>query len=126
MAKRSHMVSKSWPPLMANVATSNNVRINSSDRGNFRTQGGRAQHDGVQMPPLNRNRENSNASPAYFNHNLSIRLNDHNYLLWRQQILCCHKSSRSITNVLASFFHDRESPNKNSRMQQLESDLEHT
>uniref|UniRef100_A0A803P3B3 Uncharacterized protein n=1 Tax=Cannabis sativa TaxID=3483 RepID=A0A803P3B3_CANSA len=31
--------------------------------------------------------------PVYFNHSISIRLNDHNFLLWKQEVLLCDQRS---------------------------------
>uniref|UniRef100_A0A803NMQ0 Reverse transcriptase Ty1/copia-type domain-containing protein n=1 Tax=Cannabis sativa TaxID=3483 RepID=A0A803NMQ0_CANSA len=79
MAKKFNMVSEHFPLLSANMAnigaSTNNSNIN------------RPVNQPNEASNLNRSRNNSDEfNSVYFNHNMSIRLNDHNFLLWKLQV----------------------------------------
>uniref|UniRef100_A0A803NT75 Integrase catalytic domain-containing protein n=1 Tax=Cannabis sativa TaxID=3483 RepID=A0A803NT75_CANSA len=79
MPKRSNasnMVSEQWPPLLANMAT-----IDPGNSNSHPTQQG-----APAATTRNQTREHDDTT-VYFNHTISIKLNDHNYFLWKQQIL---------------------------------------
>ncbi|KAM6572708.1 hypothetical protein CsatA_016788 [Cannabis sativa] len=89
MARRFNMVSEQFPPLVANMATVGN---NSAAAGNNTTGAG---INGAQTPSRNR----TNQDHVFFNHSISIRLNDHNFLLWKQQILAAIKGNRLMKYI---------------------------
>uniref|UniRef100_A0A803NJ32 Polyprotein n=1 Tax=Cannabis sativa TaxID=3483 RepID=A0A803NJ32_CANSA len=95
MARRfnsPNMVSEQWPPLMANVA--------SSGPGTAANGGTTINNGGNQTSTQNRsrNRDQDENSPVYFNHSIFVKLNDHNFLLWKQQNL--HKGSMTLNEYL--------------------------
>uniref|UniRef100_A0A803NSZ7 Retrotransposon Copia-like N-terminal domain-containing protein n=1 Tax=Cannabis sativa TaxID=3483 RepID=A0A803NSZ7_CANSA len=89
MARRFNMVSEQFPPLMANMATVGN---NSAAAGNNTTGTG---INGAQTP----SRNHTNQDLVFFNHIISIRLNDHNFFLWKQQILAAIKGNRLMKYI---------------------------
>uniref|UniRef100_A0A803PAT9 Retrotransposon Copia-like N-terminal domain-containing protein n=1 Tax=Cannabis sativa TaxID=3483 RepID=A0A803PAT9_CANSA len=82
---QSNMVSEPFPSLMANMAT---VRNGSS---NHQPVQKRAQA----AAPRTRNKDQEDGT-VYFNHAVSIKINDHNYLLWKQQILPAIRGNRLL------------------------------
>uniref|UniRef100_A0A803R4K4 Retrotransposon Copia-like N-terminal domain-containing protein n=1 Tax=Cannabis sativa TaxID=3483 RepID=A0A803R4K4_CANSA len=102
MAERFNMVSELFPPLSVNMA---NVGVNTNaTQHNSNTSRSANQTNGA--PNLNRSRNNTDDfNPVYFNHNMSIRLNDHNFLLWKQQVLAAIRGNR-----LQKFIQDRAPP----------------
>uniref|UniRef100_A0A803QHI8 Reverse transcriptase Ty1/copia-type domain-containing protein n=1 Tax=Cannabis sativa TaxID=3483 RepID=A0A803QHI8_CANSA len=74
------MVSEHFPPLNANMATVVAAGINNNG----------SSFNGAQT------RSQSSAEPVYFNHSISIRLNDHNFLLWKQQVLAVIRGNRLL------------------------------
>uniref|UniRef100_A0A803P7H9 Reverse transcriptase Ty1/copia-type domain-containing protein n=1 Tax=Cannabis sativa TaxID=3483 RepID=A0A803P7H9_CANSA len=89
MAKRFNMVSEHFPPVMANVV-SGRAGLNGSRNNIVDVDNGGGSAQPMNRPPtLNRSRtrDQDEFSPVYFTHNLSIRLNDHNFLLCKQQVL---------------------------------------
>uniref|UniRef100_A0A803QAS1 Retrotransposon Copia-like N-terminal domain-containing protein n=1 Tax=Cannabis sativa TaxID=3483 RepID=A0A803QAS1_CANSA len=102
MVKRFNMVSELFPPLsanMANVGANTNVTHNNSN-----TNIPINQLNGASNPNLSRNNSDE-FNPVYFNHNISIRLNDHNFLLWKQQVFAAIRGNR-----LQGFIQDRAPP----------------
>uniref|UniRef100_A0A803PCU8 Retrotransposon Copia-like N-terminal domain-containing protein n=1 Tax=Cannabis sativa TaxID=3483 RepID=A0A803PCU8_CANSA len=102
MSRKSNMVSeRSFPPLMANVVTNSGNGFQAQQGNGSNTQ---AQPTGntSNLNPWNvnqRSRGGEDQSPVFFNHTLSIKLNDHNYLLWRQQVLAAIRGNR-MTNYI--------------------------
>uniref|UniRef100_A0A803NLP6 Integrase catalytic domain-containing protein n=1 Tax=Cannabis sativa TaxID=3483 RepID=A0A803NLP6_CANSA len=94
------MVSEPFPPLMANMATVGN--------------GGSNHQQGTQSA-ASRTQNHQEDGTVYFNHTVSIKLNDHNYLLWKQQILAAIRGNR-----LLWFIQDTDPPLSSSLMQILE------
>uniref|UniRef100_A0A803PQG2 Reverse transcriptase/retrotransposon-derived protein RNase H-like domain-containing protein n=1 Tax=Cannabis sativa TaxID=3483 RepID=A0A803PQG2_CANSA len=78
------MVSEFFLPLSANkanVGPSTNATLNNSNSSRPINQPNGASN-------LCQPRNNSDEfNPGYFNHNMPIRLNDHNFLLWKQLVL---------------------------------------
>uniref|UniRef100_A0A803PR82 Retrotransposon Copia-like N-terminal domain-containing protein n=1 Tax=Cannabis sativa TaxID=3483 RepID=A0A803PR82_CANSA len=77
------MVSEHFPPLNVNMATTGAAGI-SNNGSTF--NGAQATQTRAQPP----------TEPVYFNHNISIRLNDHNFLLWKQQGLAAIRGNRLL------------------------------
>uniref|UniRef100_A0A803P354 Retroviral polymerase SH3-like domain-containing protein n=1 Tax=Cannabis sativa TaxID=3483 RepID=A0A803P354_CANSA len=102
MAKRFNMVSELFPPLTANMANVGAGGVNTQSNSNPNRP--TVQTNGASN--LSRSRSNSDEfNPVYFNHNMSIRLNDHNFLLWKQQVLAAIRGNR-----LQMFIQDRAPP----------------
>uniref|UniRef100_A0A803QDW0 GAG-pre-integrase domain-containing protein n=1 Tax=Cannabis sativa TaxID=3483 RepID=A0A803QDW0_CANSA len=80
MDRRFNMVSEHFPPLNANMATVGAAGVNNNG----------SSFNGAQT------RSHSSAEPVYFNHSISIRLNDHNFLLWKQQVLAAIRGNRLL------------------------------
>uniref|UniRef100_A0A803NGJ8 Integrase catalytic domain-containing protein n=1 Tax=Cannabis sativa TaxID=3483 RepID=A0A803NGJ8_CANSA len=99
MSRNFNMVSEYFPPLMANVVTGN---PNSGNGAALKAK----------------NRDSSDSSPIMFSNNLSVRLNDHNYLLWKQQVLVAIRGNRLLqfiqdTTPPLKFLSDLDQASKN-------------
>uniref|UniRef100_A0A803NSE1 Retrotransposon Copia-like N-terminal domain-containing protein n=1 Tax=Cannabis sativa TaxID=3483 RepID=A0A803NSE1_CANSA len=84
MSRKVNMVSElEFLPLMANVVTGNEKRVTAGDHSQRAAeQESSNQTQSLQRP---RRKDPDDATPIYFNHSLSIKLNDHNFLLWKQK-----------------------------------------
>uniref|UniRef100_A0A803NU32 Retrotransposon Copia-like N-terminal domain-containing protein n=1 Tax=Cannabis sativa TaxID=3483 RepID=A0A803NU32_CANSA len=72
MSRRNfNMVSEHYLPLMANVITSNLSNQHTTDPGSANGKG----------------KDSNKSSTVFFNHSLSMKLNNHNFLLWKQQVM---------------------------------------
>uniref|UniRef100_A0A803QC19 Retrotransposon Copia-like N-terminal domain-containing protein n=1 Tax=Cannabis sativa TaxID=3483 RepID=A0A803QC19_CANSA len=99
MSRRSNMVSEHiFPPLMANVVTNSDNGFQAQPRNGSSAQAvnGSNPWNTNQMNPRNRG---DDQSPVFFNHTLSIKLNDHNYLLWGQQVLAAIRGNRLMPYI---------------------------
>uniref|UniRef100_A0A803Q9W1 Integrase catalytic domain-containing protein n=1 Tax=Cannabis sativa TaxID=3483 RepID=A0A803Q9W1_CANSA len=83
MARRFNMVSEQFPPLNANMATLGGAGNSNNANGQNASQAAQP-------------RGQIHQDPVYFNHSISIRLNDHNFLLWKQQVLAAIKGNRLL------------------------------
>ncbi|KAM6576722.1 hypothetical protein CsatB_028559 [Cannabis sativa] len=83
MARNFNMVSKHFPLLNANMATVSAAGI-SNNGSTF---------NGAQATQT---RAQPSHEPVYFNHIISIHLNDHNSLLWKQQVLAAIRGNQLL------------------------------
>uniref|UniRef100_A0A803PRC9 Retrotransposon Copia-like N-terminal domain-containing protein n=1 Tax=Cannabis sativa TaxID=3483 RepID=A0A803PRC9_CANSA len=105
MARNFNMVSEQFPPLGMNMATIASAATNSSG----------ATHpypSGVNGAPV---RTRTHQEPVIFNHNISICLNDHNFLLWKQQVLAAIRGNQLLKYIKepprAEFLNDADRDN---------------
>ncbi|KAM6582052.1 hypothetical protein CsatB_009054 [Cannabis sativa] len=101
MAKKFNMVSELFPPLVANMASRGSHVPGSRDYNRAGDTTGNHSNQNQRPPPLHRSRTQNldEFSPIYFSHNLSIRLNDHNFLLWKQQVMAAIRGNRLYSYI---------------------------
>uniref|UniRef100_A0A803NU48 Retrotransposon Copia-like N-terminal domain-containing protein n=1 Tax=Cannabis sativa TaxID=3483 RepID=A0A803NU48_CANSA len=81
MSRRNfNMVSEHYPPLMVNVITSNLSNQHTTDPGSANGKG----------------KDSNKSSTVFFNHSLSMKLNNHNFLLWKQHVMAAIRGNRLL------------------------------